>query len=1198
VYWRIRFEPSPGTGVPDRVLVCYKDTKGGGLDPNGPTGTWRDPAGANRPENALIGEQYVGDKFDTFYPLVVSAAEGKDRVYRYTPLQSQPAGSSTSIGQSLIGWEWDARASNGSEPAGVKTLATSPVNGNIEQNYGNSYTVGPAVSNVVKYTAPSGALVFATGTNHWDRGLAYNADGVGEPDLRIQQITANVFADMNVLPQTPSAGLQFDASAKPPAPTTVTASQAGTSSITVSWSAVSGADGYHVYRTTAPRTNGQPVGARANATMLTGTTFTDTGLNPSTTYYYVVETVAGANLSAPSVEASATTASLPAPTVTATTPADGATGVNPAATVRATFSRGMDATTLTSSSYTLLAPDGTQVPAAVTYDSTTNTAILTPNAALAFSARYTAQLAGTVRATDGTSLAAPVKWAFTTAAQPSPPPTVTAISPTNGATNVPRDTTVRLTFSRAMDASTLTTTSLTLRTSTGTVVAANVSYDTATTTAVLTPTQALTGGATYTVRLEATVAAADGTPVASAQTWTFTTSACPCSLFPTQQPASQPGGTFEVGVKIKVDQPLALTSLRFYKSSQETGTHVGTIWTAGGTQIERVPFVSETAAGWQQQALPMPIQLQPNVVYVVSVNTNSHYVVTTSALQTAVNAGPLHTVADGANGVYNNTVGVFPTSSFSSSNYFVDVVVSNVPVPLVATALTPAAGATGVQFRPTVRALFSKPLDATTVTSSNFTLQDASGASVPASVTYDSATNAATLSPAAQLGAGVTYTARLGPGLRAADGSALSGTSSWSFTTVSCPCSLFSSVSQPPLFPNGRFELGVKIKVDQPLAITTLRFYKAPGETGSHIGTVWSASGVMLGRVTFANETASGWQSQALPTAVQLQANTTYVVSVNANTQYPAASGGLQSEVAYGPLHTVADGANGVYNDTPGNFPSQTYNSTNYYVDVVVDRVTVPFSVTSASPASGATNVQVGTTVRATFSKQVDSATLNGSSFTLRDAAGTQIPATVSYDGASSTATLTPSAPLSWSKTYTATLAGTVAATDGSTLGSAYSWSFSTVSCPCSLFSSVLQPAQFANGRFELGVKLKADQAMTLTAIRFFKSSQETGTHTASVWSSAGVRLASVTFSGETASGWQEQALATPLSIQAGVTYVVSVNVNASYAVTLGGLQNEIVSGPLRTIADGANGVYSDTLGAFPSQSYNSSNYFVDVVVR
>src|SRR6185312_8263842 len=141
VYWRIRFEASPTTGVANRTETCYKSVQSGGPDPSGiSTSTWRDPAGPNQPENALTGEMYIGDNDGQYFPFVVSAAQGTDRIYRYTPLASQNPNTSTSIGQNLVGWEWDARVSNGAEPAGLKTLSGSPVTGELVQGNGASYT--------------------------------------------------------------------------------------------------------------------------------------------------------------------------------------------------------------------------------------------------------------------------------------------------------------------------------------------------------------------------------------------------------------------------------------------------------------------------------------------------------------------------------------------------------------------------------------------------------------------------------------------------------------------------------------------------------------------------------------------------------------------------------------------------------------------------------------------------------------------------------------------------------------------------------------------------------------------------------------------------------------------------------------------------------------------------------------------------
>ena len=102
------------------------------------------------------------------------------------------------------------------------------------------------------------------------------------------------------------------------------------------------------------------------------------------------------------------------PTVTGQTPANGATGVSTGTSVTATFSRAMDASTITSG-FTLTGPGGS-VAASVSYDAATNTATLTPSAALAGSTTYTAELATTVKDSAGTPLASAVSWSFTTVA--------------------------------------------------------------------------------------------------------------------------------------------------------------------------------------------------------------------------------------------------------------------------------------------------------------------------------------------------------------------------------------------------------------------------------------------------------------------------------------------------------------------------------------------------------------------------------------------------------------------------------------------------------------------------------------------------------------------------------------------------------------------------------------------------------------
>ena len=156
---------------------------------------------------------------------------------------------------------------------------------------------------------------------------------------------------------------------------------------------------------------------------------------------------------------------------------------------------------------------------------------MTPNAALTAGASYTARLDGAIAATDGVTLGSPTTWQFTVSA-PQPPPTITSTAPAAGAISAARTGAVSATFSRSMDPATLTTTSFTLAPAAGgAAVAATVTYDSVSKTATLQPTAMLAASTDYTARVDATVKASDGTGLAAAVTWTFTTAACPCQLF-------------------------------------------------------------------------------------------------------------------------------------------------------------------------------------------------------------------------------------------------------------------------------------------------------------------------------------------------------------------------------------------------------------------------------------------------------------------------------------------------------------------------------------------------------------------------------------------------------------------------------------------------------------------------------------------
>jgi hypothetical protein len=439
---------------------------------------------------------------------------------------------------------------------------------------------------------------------------------------------------------------------------------------------------------------------------------------------------------------------------------------------------------------------------------------------------------------------------------------------------------------------------------------------------------------------------------------------CPCSIWSSgitpSTPADPDGSATEVGTRFRTDVAGTVSAIRFYKSSTNTGTHVGHLWTNTGTQLASVTFTGESASGWQQATLSTPVTLAANTTYVVSYYApTGHYAGDTNYFTTqGVDNAPLHALkdgADGVNGIYRYGTG-FPTESWESANYYVDVVFSpgNAPPDTTAptvTAKSPAAGATGVASGTTVAATFSEAVQSGTV---GLTVKDAGGTSVAGSLGYDSATNKSTFTPTAALAASTTYTVTVS-GAKDLAGNTMT-TTSWTFTTAAVTTpptgstyTVWASTATPGTpadSDNSAVELGMKFRSDVAGQVTGIRFYKGSGNTGTHVGHLWTLSGTLLGTVTFSGETATGWQSATLGTPVTVTAGTTYVVSYYAPVgRYAADSGYFAgSGVDNGPLHALkdgTDGANGLYRyGAGGGFPTDTWQSSNYWVDVTFKSAT------------------------------------------------------------------------------------------------------------------------------------------------------------------------------------------------------------------------------------------------------------------
>lgn len=212
------------------------------------------------------------------------------------------------------------------------------------------------------------------------------------------------------------------------------------------------------------------------------------------------------------------------PTVISTDPVNLAPSAATNQKITATFSEGMDATTITGSTFTLVGPGATPVAGTVTYSTIGASATFTPTSLLPAGEMFTATI--TTGATDlaGNPLAAAFTWTFTTGSAPdSVAPTVTSTNPTDGAPAVPPNAGINATFSKAMDPSTLNASTFTLTGSGSTSISGKITYDATNRIATFTPASALATGSTFIATIATGAEDLEGNALAANFSWSFTT---------------------------------------------------------------------------------------------------------------------------------------------------------------------------------------------------------------------------------------------------------------------------------------------------------------------------------------------------------------------------------------------------------------------------------------------------------------------------------------------------------------------------------------------------------------------------------------------------------------------------------------------------------------------------------------------------
>ena len=1258
VYWKTRYEASSDAShTAYRTLTSYKETwSNAKIDPSQEwTGTWRDPRfapkdmGGGMPENGLTGTAYMSNNTDL--PVTVSAPEGKLRLWRNSGLQSMATGTTAALAPHTVGYESNEDLDNGSRPQGLIRLSTTTgATSQYLQDFGNEVAPGTTTHHLTMYRASSGALVFSAGSIQWTWGLDATHDGDGAAaDRRMQQAQVNLFADMSAQPTTLDPTLTAATkSTDTTGPTAAVSTPANNATI---------ANGTKVTATgTAADSGGQVAGVEVSTD--NGATWHPATGTTSWSYTYIQHGSGAIPIKVRAIDDSANIGTAVSRPLTVTCPCsvfgaeipatpaasdpdsvelglrfsptiDGfvsgvrfykGTGNTGTHTGSMWSSSGQKLATVTFSGETATGWQQASFSSAVAVakDSTYVISYTAPNGHYAVDSNaFTAMgvaapplsVAGGFGATPAGVYANAgqfpntsyqntnyyVDAIFTTS--DDSPLTVTSQWPFADSSSVPTGTTVTATFSKPVTAGSA---SLGLKDANGATVAGSTSYNATTRVVTFTPAAPLSGFVKYT----ATAGGVDaqGRTVTTGRTWSFTTAkptpapgVCPCSIFndstvPTVLQDSDPRAV-TLGVRFASDTAGTITGVKFYKGPNNTGAHVGTLWSRTGTKLAEGTFTGESSSGWQTLTFSQPVTIAKDTEYIASYRAPAGmYSVTPGGLGSDVPGSPLRTPSDGGSYTYGTG---FPDAR-SSANYLVDVVFER-PAPQIAiSAQDPASGAVDVSRSTDISVWFNdtiKPGASMAVTQGTTTISGTTSLSSDATKL--------TFRPSSMLPKDVAISVTLS-GVTSTSGAVL-GTKTWSFRTTanddpSVPQSLFSDQVPATTATNdaSAVEVGTVLTPAKDGKITAIRFYKGIGNGGTHVGHIWSSSGQQLASVTFTNETPTGWQSAKLSQPLTVTAGTSYLVSYLApQGHYASTSGFFNTALTNGDLSAPA-GNNGRYlYGAGGGFPLYDYGSTSYFVDVSFVADPPKITLVGRSPAANATDVIRSSKITATLSAPISPSY----SLSVGGVAGTT---TLSAD--KKQLTFSPTSALPADADITVTLSGVVS-TEGAVLPT-QTWTFHTEATSTSAYSlftdqTPANPSINDSAAVELGTAFTPSVSGTITGISFYKGAGNGGTHVGNLWSSTGTKLGTVTFTGETASGWQTATLATPVAVTAGTTYVVSyLAPQGHYSGTSGYFNTTYTAGPLSARA-GNNGLFTyGAGGGFPTGSFNSTNYFVDVVFR
>lgn len=637
-------------------------------------------------------------------------------------------------------------------------------------------------------------------------------------------------------------------------------------------------------------------------------------------------------------------------------------------------------------------------------------------------------------------------------------PVVISTIPTNGATDVPLDQVISVTFNEEMNPTTITQASLTIQGNTS--IQGTISYQG--TTATFVPTTPLSPNTTYTGTVKTSVKDKAGNALQKNYVWTFSTGAVLLPAVIMTDPADLESNvnlnkiilvtfnmpmdqstinnnTFTIsneGIQISGTISYIGTTASFFPTSdlKANTTYIGTITTgaknpAGFSIVRNYVWSFTTGA----TMAPMVISTDPTN-NAVDVGLNK---IVTATFSEQMDASTItvatFTIRQGANPIsgkvtYSGLVATFtPDQPFLIATIYTGTISKNVKNPSgvsitedyiwafttlsgaapIVISTDPTANEVEVVVNKTISATFNEAMNPASLTNSTFTLKQGA-TTIAGTVTYSGTT--AYFNPTNALLSGTVYTATITNGVKNQASVFMLNNYIWNFTT--------GSVVAPTVIATDPASNATNVSLNKIITAT----FSVPMDQSTINGNSFilkSGSSIIVGTVLYSGSTAS-----FLPTS-SLRAGVTYTATINIGAKNVAG----------------------------------TAMAENYTWSFSTGAVIAP-TVISTDPANNATGVSLNKTVTATFSVPMDPTTINATTFTLKNGS-TFVTGTISYTG--TTALFNPVSNLLPSTVYTGTITIGVKNATGTAMAENYIWSFTTAAAvPPTVIST--DPANNATG--------------------------------------------------------------------------------------------------------------------------------------